>query len=172
MAAPSSRDETRREPSRVPSVPNIPQGKIGDAATRTILQALSIRAQSADSAPASPGATLVGGGGTINQTFLLDRANHTGMQTASTIVDLAEVVASLLAPTALEVAAKQDGDPALTALANLGGMIGVVELVGDDEFAVRPVGASAATDLLSRADGDTRYVLAAQAGRSYFPTGW
>jgi hypothetical protein len=52
----------------------------------------------------------------------------------------------------------QPADATLTALAGLSATAGLVEQTGTDAFAKRPMGAANATDVLTRADGDARYI--------------
>lgn len=53
---------------------------------------------------------------------------------------------------------KQDADATLTALAGLDGTLGLIEQTGVDTFTKRALGVAAAADVLTRADGDGRYV--------------
>lgn len=83
------------------------------------------------------------------------------------ISDLSTVVAGLsdavadIAANEAEIAAvdaaKQDADATLTALAGLDASTGLVEQTGADTFTKRALGVAAATDVLTRADGDGRY---------------
>jgi hypothetical protein len=57
--------------------------------------------------------------------------------------------------------AKQSGDATLTALAGLDSTAGLVEQTGADTFTKRALGVAASTDVLTRADGDTRFAAAA-----------
>lgn len=61
---------------------------------------------------------------------------------------------------------KQPKDPTLTALAALNATPGLVEQTGADAFTKRPMGVASATDVLTRADGDGRYL---SAGTGYQP---
>jgi hypothetical protein len=61
--------------------------------------------------------------------------------------------------TALD--AKQTGDATLTALAGLDSTAGLVEQTGADTFTKRALGVAASTDVLTRADGDSRFATAA-----------
>ena len=54
---------------------------------------------------------------------------------------------------------KQAADATLTALAGLSATAGLLEQTGADTFAKRAMGVAAATDVLTRADGDGRYSL-------------
>lgn len=171
MAAPTSRDETPRELPRVPSIPNIPQGKLNDPANRAILQALALRAQNAGAPAASEtpqGLSL--GGAQVDTLFLLNRANHIGLQLAATIADFREVVLAIIAEGG--GGSGQPLDPALTALSNLGDTVGVLEYLGSDAFAIRLLGAGAGTSVLTRDAGDARYSPIEHSHGSYFPTGW
>jgi hypothetical protein len=61
-----------------------------------------------------------------------------------------------------EVASKQGADATLTALAGLDATAGAVEQTGVDTFTKRAFGVAAATSVLTRGDGDTRFATAAQ----------
>jgi hypothetical protein len=57
--------------------------------------------------------------------------------------------------------ASQPVDATLTALAGLDSTAGLVEQTGADTFTKRALGVAASTDVLTRADGDTRFATAA-----------
>jgi hypothetical protein len=61
--------------------------------------------------------------------------------------------------TALD--ASQPVDATITALAGLNSTAGLVEQTGADTFTKRALGVAASTDVLTRADGDTRFAAAA-----------
>lgn len=100
-------------------------------------------------------------GATANATDaqLVNRANHTGTQLAATISDFNTAAD---ARVSAGITGKQDLDATLTALAGLNATAGIVEQTGADTFTKRAIGVAAATDLLTRADGDGRFATAAQ----------
>jgi hypothetical protein len=59
---------------------------------------------------------------------------------------------------------KQESDTTLTALAALNATAGLLEQTGVDTFTKRSIGVSAASDILTRGDGDTRFVAIAHDG--------
>lgn len=82
----------------------------------------------------------------------------------------AAAAAQTTADTAITVAeSKQDGSPVLNEFSDLSGD-GVVRFNLDGTFDSVPTGTSSGTDILTRADGDGRYALAAAAGVSSFNT--
>lgn len=60
-------------------------------------------------------------------------------------------------------------DATLTALAALNATAGLVEQTGTDTFTKRAIGVTSATDILTRADGDGRYLTPATAASTYMP---
>ena len=103
----------------------------------------------------------VAAGATVNSpdATLLARANHTGTQTAATISDFN---AAADARVSAGITGKQNLDATLTALAGLDATAGAVEQTGADTFTKRAFGVGAATSIITRADGDTRFATAAQ----------
>jgi hypothetical protein len=60
-------------------------------------------------------------------------------------------------------------DPTLTSLAGLNAVVGLVEETGADTFTKRSIGVTNATDVLTRADGDGRYVTPTSIAAGYQP---
>lgn len=100
---------------------------------------------------------------TLESAFATGEINDASIQTL--IADLATATAALAAATAsigaltTVVASKQPGDATLTALAGISATAGLIYQVAADNFVKRAIGTASDEDILSRIDGDTRYVL-------------
>lgn len=97
------------------------------------------------------------------------KGNNTGA-TANTADLTVAQVKTLLAYTAGDIAA-QPSDATLTSLAALNATAGLVEQTGADTFAKRALGVAAATDVLTRADGDGRFSAVGHTHSGLAPAG-
>jgi hypothetical protein len=79
------------------------------------------------------------------------------------------VTAGIAAQATTDAGLYQPKDATLTALAGLDTTTGLVEETGVDTFAKRAMGVGAATSVLTRADGDGRYLTPASAANVYLP---
>lgn len=91
--------------------------------------------------------------GKVNDKF--DAVDLVAGQQATAINSKADAAA-----TATALSGKQPADPDLTALAALDATPGLVEQTGAAAFTKRAIGVAAGTSVLTRADGDARYLIA------------
>lgn len=136
-------------------------GAVADIAGKQPLSAVLTATTASYTAAEQSKLAGIAAGATVNSSdaALLARANHTGTQTAATISDFN---AAADARVSAGITGKQNLDATLTALAGLDATAGAVEQTGADTFAKRAFGVGAATSILTRGDGDTRFATAAQ----------
>lgn len=136
-------------------------GAVADIAGKQPLSAVLTATTASYTAAEQSKLAGIAAGATVNSAdaTLLARANHTGTQTAATISDFN---AAADARVTAGITGKQNLDATLTALAGLDATAGAVEQTGADTFAKRAFGVGAATSILTRGDGDTRFASAAQ----------